>query len=94
MEYKITRIQHTGSLLDRTDDRYPLRIGRIVDILPQNLSIGFPAFLPYVKDSDGSDYFGTLVTSRIVEIFWDKLDYSEFRIQTNNSIYSLVKVEK
>lgn len=57
MLYKIESIKHSkGELkgLDRQDDRYPLRIGRIINLDINDILIDFPLIIRYVRDSDGT----------------------------------------
>ena len=57
MLYKIKSIKHSkGKLkgLDRQDDRYPLRIGRIINLDINDILIDFPLIIRYVRDSDGT----------------------------------------
>lgn len=95
MEYKIKIILHSGSKgiirgIDRTDGRYPMRIGRIVDLELKNITVGEPLYLKYVKDSDGSDYHGVLCISRVVnfDCTYDKSS-NWIKIETLNSIFIL-----
>lgn len=94
MEYKIERILHSGSKgligTGRLDGRYPMRIGRTVDLELKNITVGEPLYLKYIKDSDGSDYHGILRTSKVVDF---DVVYSEsgdwIKIETLNSIFIL-----
>lgn len=96
--YKIKSIYHSGRKgtrgTARTDGRYPLRIGRTVNIDLQNLVEGTPLVLPYVvKDKKGNDCSGYyLRCSRIqsIHIVSEKL----FTVETNNSIYEFEKREE
>ena len=74
MEYKIKRIIHSGLRgtrgIDRTDGRYPLRIGRTVDLNLNDIKIGCSMILKYLKNADGSDYSNMfLKTSNVVGIY-------------------------
>lgn len=90
MEYKIARIQHSGTCgecwTDRTDGRYIHRVGRTVELDVENIEIGIPMILHYVKDQDGSDYSGyILATSRVKGIYMP--DDNTVIIETRNSIF-------
>ena len=54
MEYKIARIQHSGTCgerwTDREDGRYIHRVGRTVELDVENIDVGIPMILHYVKD--------------------------------------------
>lgn len=53
MEYKITKITHSGTKgergQDRTDGRYPMRIGRTVELDLDNVKLGKPMIINYLK---------------------------------------------
>ena len=90
MEYKIARIQHSGTCgerwTDREDGRYIHRVGRTVDLNLENIEVGIPMILYYVKDQDGSDYSGyILATSRVKRIYVP--DDNTVIIETRNSIF-------
>lgn len=73
MLYKIASIKHSGTCgkhgTERTDGRYPLRIGRVVDLDVDYIEIGFPLVLRYIRDSDGSPMrFNLLKTSDVVQV--------------------------
>lgn len=94
MIYKIKSISHSGRKgargSERVDGRYPLRIGRTVEIDMKMLVEGTPLILSYVKDEKGNDYSGYyLQCSRIqsIHIASDKL----LTVETNNSIYEFEK---
>lgn len=95
MTYKIKSIKHSGRKEkrgnNRTDGRYPKRIGRIVELDPFELIRGYPLYLYYLKDSDGSDYIGTFLTSFIVDVIQDN---NTLIVETNNSIYEFEKVAR
>ena len=93
--YKIKSILHNGRKGERntlrTDGRYPLRIGRIVEIDTKNLLVGDQLVLDYVKDENGNDYIGfSLYCSVILD--WDYVFDNRIRIETYNSIYELEEV--
>lgn len=90
MEYKIARIQHSGTCgerwTDREDGRYIHRIGRTVDLNVENIEVGIPMILHYLRDQDGSDYSGyILATSRVKRIYVP--DDNTVIIETRNSIF-------
>jgi len=78
---------------NRTDGRYPLRIGRLCkEPEIERDGIGPYAYLYYLENADGSDYSGKVMcTSYITKIEKTK---EEMKIETNNSIYYLKKEEK
>lgn len=95
MEYKIIRIQHTGSCgergEDRTDGEYPTRIGRTVELDPEHISIDLPMLLMYIKGSDGTDIHGKYIcTSRVKNV---NADESKVVVETWNSIFTFERVE-
>ena len=91
--YKIKSILHSGKKGERntprTDGRYPLRIGRIIelndDIKNGDIISNMPFVLKYVKDENGNDYNGYLQTSKVID--WDFVYENVIRIETLNSIY-------
>lgn len=92
--YKIKSISHSGKKgnrgIERTDGRYPLRIGRTVGIDLKDLIIGTPLILSYIKEEKGNDYSGYyLQCSRIqnIHIVSEKI----FTVETDNSIYEFEK---
>ena len=94
--YKIKSILYSGSKgkrgTPREDGRYPLRIGRIVELDVKDLKEGIPLILHYVKDENGNDYRGYhLVCSAIKN--WDYVYDNVIRVETNNSIYELEEVK-
>ncbi len=93
MKYIIKSIKHSGRRGERntarTDGRYPLRIGRVVDIDPVALIKGGLCVFNYVRDRDGLDLSGSrLTTSRIIDV-QDGED--SLVIETVNTIYELTK---
>ena len=89
MEYKITQILHTGTCgksgTERKDGRYPLRIGRTIDLCLENIHIGYPMYAEYLKDSNGDDMaFKALLTSRVKNI---QVDQGLVIVTTRNSIF-------
>ena len=95
MEYRIKRILHAGSEgvrgTERTDGRYPLRIGRTINLDIDSIKIGQPFILWYLKNADGSDYSNKwLPTSNVVGIHG--LDGAFICVETLNSIYEFEAV--
>lgn len=84
---KIKDIKYVNTKETRTDGRYPLRIGSIVDFytLP---SIGCSMCLSYIKDNKGNQKDGILITSLVNNIVETE---TEISIETMNSIYVLEK---
>ena len=73
MLYKIVSIKHSGTCgkrgTERTDGRYPLRIGRVVKLNIDDIEIGCPLVIRYVKDSDGTPMkFSILKTSYVTSV--------------------------
>lgn len=101
MLYKIVSIKHSGTCgkrgTERADGRYPLRIGRVVDLDVDYIEIGFPLVLRYIRDSDGSPMrFSLLKTSDVVQI----TSVGELLInslgvivETENSIFEFERVD-
>lgn len=93
--YKIKSILHTGRKGEkgtpRTDGRYPLRIGRIVELDVNTLIKDTQLVLDYVKDENGNDYRGYhLQCSSIKD--WDYVYNDRINIETCNSIYELEEI--
>lgn len=70
---------------DRTDGRYPLRIGRKCNIDFENLYISLPMSIEYAPDA-GEDYRGILHTSNLIDYGYIN---NQFVAKTLNSIYYL-----
>lgn len=92
--YKVKSISHSGTKgtrgLPREDGRYPLRVGRTVNLYIPCVSVGRPLVLEYVKDENGNDYSGNnLYCSTIVGIHFvsDKIGC----VETQNTIYEFEK---
>lgn len=83
--YKIIDIKYKETNQTRTDGRYPIRIGSIIEFYIEP-TINQCGFLAYVYDNEGNNKEGVLRTSLI-----DKLEYIENKmiITTCNSIYIL-----
>lgn len=95
MEYIIKSIKHSGRKglrgTDRTDGRYPDRIGRVVELEPTECEIGFPFMLNYIRLADGSDYSNMyLHCSRLVNIR-ASVDYELVLVETLNTLYEFEK---
>ena len=94
--YKIKSILHSGRKGEigtpRTDGRYPMRIGRIVEFDVKNIEIGYPFYFDYIKDENGNDYTGMYFRTSFVKD-WDYVFDGVIRIETNNSIYEFERVE-
>lgn len=101
MLYKITSIKHNGTCgergTDRTDGRYPLRIGRVVKLDIDCIEIGYPLLIRYIKDSDGTSMkFSLLKTSCVKNyITIDDLEgiVKYITIETENSIFEFIRVD-
>lgn len=95
-QYKIKNILHSGSCgvrgTKRTDGRYPLRIGRIVELDVSKIIRNVPMIISYVCDSDGTSLEGlVLYTSRVVGI---TVKVTEVTVETENSIYVFERMWK
>lgn len=95
MEYKITKITHSGTKgergQDRNDGRYPMRIGRTVELDLDSVKLGKPMIINYLKNADGSDYSNMcLRTSSVMSIISTA---STVFIETMNSIFTFEKTE-
>lgn len=86
--FKITDIRHKETNETRTDGRYPLRIGSVINfyVIP---TVGSCAFLDYVSDNEGNFKGGLLRTSVVESILEDS---SELILTTHNSIYIFEKL--
>ena len=84
--YRIIDISKDGAT--RTDGRYPLRIGCVVEILV--IDIGFPMIFKHTAAARGNGKSGYLQTSRIVKIESDS-ELNNIVIDTLNSVYTLTK---
>ena len=94
MEYKIARIQHSGTCgerwTDREDGRYIHRVGRTVELDVENILVGLPMIIHYIKDQDGSDYSSFILTTSRVKIL-SVPDDNTVIIETRNSIFRFEK---
>ena len=88
--YKIKSIRHSGTKgtrgWERTDGRYPMRVGRIVRLDLNRLSVGSPLILDYVKDENGNDYSGYMLQCSIIRGI-HAVSERLFCVETNNTIY-------
>lgn len=101
MLYKIVSIKHSGTCgkrgTERTDGRYPLRIGRVVKLNIDDIEIGYPLLIRYIKDSDGTSMkFSLLKTSCVknyitVDVLEGIVKY--ITIETQNSIFEFERVD-
>lgn len=100
MLYKIASIKHSkGELkgLDRQDDRYPIRIGRIISLNINDILIDFPLIIKYVRDSDGTPMRWMILRTSLVKSFeyikGKNGDIDCINVVTENSIYEFERVE-
>ena len=93
--YQIKSILHTGRKGEkgtpRTDGRYPLRIGRIVELDVNTLIQDTQLVLDYVKDENGNDYRGYYLQCSSIKD-WDYVYNDRINIETCNSIYELEEI--
>ena len=82
--YRITSITKDG--VQRTDGRYPSRVGSVVEIL--SLDIGKPMELQYVLDANGNEKTSYLYTGKIVKIE-SEIGLNKIVVTTSNSVYTL-----
>lgn len=87
-EYRIIEITGNDGC-PRTDGRYPLRIGRICTE-PKPI-IDYPLYIEYLKERDGSDCYGWLRTSSVVDCMTSDTK-DKIVVQTKNSRYVFEKV--
>ena len=95
-QYKIKEILHSGSCdvrgTKRTDGRYPLRIGRIVDLDVTKIIGDAPMIINYVGHTDGTSLKGmVLYTSHVIHI---TVKVTEVTVETENSIYVFERMWK
>ena len=94
MEYKIARIQHSGTCGERwtdlEDGRYIHRVGRTVELDVENIEVGLPMIIHYVKDRDGSDYSTFILATRRVKRVHVPDDNTVI-VETRNSIFRFEK---
>lgn len=100
MLYKIKSIKHNGTCdecgTERTDDRYHQRIGRVVELNIDDIEIGYPLVIRYVKDSDGTPMkFSSLKTSYVTSVNCaGKISRNSLFVvvETENSIFEFERV--
>lgn len=94
-QYRIKSILHSGRKGERntprTDGRYPLRIGRIVELDTKDLKEGYSLILNYVTDENGNDYRGYYLQCSVIKD-WDYVYDNVVRVETNNTIYEFEEV--
>lgn len=70
--------------------RYGHREGRTVELDLENIDVGIPMILHYVKDQDGSDYSSfILAISRVKRVYVP--DDNTVIVETRNSIFRFEK---
>lgn len=84
---KILDIKSATTYETRTDGRYPLRIGSIIEFYRKPIP-GVPMTLEYVTDNQGNPKEGSLMTSAVVDV--EETKY-EVVVTTRNSIYYFEK---
>ena len=100
MLFRIESIKHSGTYgkrgTERTDGRYPLRIGRVVSLEYDFLKTGYPLVIRYMKDSDGTPMrFDFLNTSNIIDFKTEFRPYDLYVIvETENSIFEFKRLLK
>ena len=94
--YKNKSIPHSGTFgargFERTDGRYPMRIGRIVKMDLDKLQVGNVLVLNYVKDEHGKDYSGKYLRCSIIQGI-HAVSSDLFCVETNNTIYEFESEE-
>lgn len=100
MLYKIVGVKHSrGTLkgLDRQDDRYPQRIGRIISLDINDILIDFPLIIKYVRDYDGTTMRNLILRTSLVKSFEYIKDKNGnidcINVVTENSIYKFERIE-
>jgi len=86
--YKVISIRHLNGT-DRTDGRYPLRIGRLCNLF-SDPEVGKCLYLEWVRNADGSLYSGWYRTSLVRQV--ERLCDGTVIVTTCNSIYSFCTV--
>lgn len=96
MQYRIKSIKHTGTKglegTERLDGRYPLRIGRIVNLNLEYIQLGAVMILRYVKNADGTDYSKYHLRTSCVKRIEESEDKKVVKIETINSLFEFEKV--
>lgn len=97
MLYKIIGIKHTGVMgereTDRTDGRYPKRIGRIIWMSDNTSAFGYRFRLEYIADENGNDYSDKICWCSTVQRYAHRPN-DIVEVETENSIYILQRVKK
>ena len=95
--YKLISIQHNGNkdekYKDRTDGRYPLRVGRICEL--EQCDMGLPLIIRWITDQNGNDYTGTLRCSRVMGLSQETNIFTGeyiFTVETLNTIYEFKSI--
>lgn len=88
MNYKIRKITDLNGE-ERTDGRYPLRKGRVIDGEESIIKVGRCAILFYLKDENGEEYTGRYLRTSEVQALNINYETMEIEFETLNSIYSL-----
>ena len=71
----------------KTDGRYPLRVGAIVDAYPA--IVGQRLNMNYIADGEGNLKFGVLSTSTVQDV---ENEADVMKVTTKNSVYFLERV--
>ena len=87
-EYRIVDIRDAKTHITRSDGRYPLRIGRITK--KPNPHIGLPMILEYVRNADGTDYSGNILSRVCGSLINEK---GNLVVGTMNSVYEFELVK-
>lgn len=86
-DYKIARITDRDGI-DRTDGRYPKRIGRTCN--KPFARLGLRMEIEYVAEADGTPYLGkVLYTSNVIQVIEVG---NKLTVTTQNSVYHFEKV--
>lgn len=85
-DYKITRITDRDGN-DRTDGRYPKRIGRICN--KPFARLGYRMEIEYVAEPDGTPYNKFLYTSLVIQVIEQG---GNLTVITKNSVYYFEKI--
>ena len=86
-EYKIIKITDRDGN-DRTDGRYPKRIGRICN--KPFAKLGLSMEIEYVAEADGTPYLGKFLhTSNVIQVIEEGINLT---VTTRNSVYYFEKI--
>lgn len=88
MNYKIKNITDLNGE-KRTDGRYPLRIGRIIDGENSIVKVGLCAVLVYLTDENGEECIGKCLRTSPIQSLYIDYDNMDITFETLNSIYKL-----